>query len=76
MERERRMVFEAVSLSERFPDLSDFDVLEHINFVYRRNVRENTVLGQAILIAYATQNKSRGLDFLYPKWRAESETRS
>lgn len=63
MKLERKMVYEAVALSERFPDLSDFDVLEHINYVYRCDITTGTILGRAILIAYGTQNEHRGLDF-------------
>ncbi len=60
----RSMIYEAVRFSERFPDLSDADVLEHINYVFRTNVHDFSILGKAILIAYNTQNEHRGLDFL------------
>ena len=62
--KERKMIYEAVSLAERFPDLPDRDVLEHIEYVCRTTIAEGAVIEYAILRAYDTQNENVGLDYI------------
>ena len=43
----------AVEFGERFPDMRDFDVLEHVGYVMRtRYDNPNTVVAHEILFAY------------------------
>lgn len=60
----RKMIYDAVALAERFPDLPDIDVKEHIEYVYCVKLDENSVLWHAILLAYHTQNENLGLSLL------------
>lgn len=67
---QREMIYEAVALSERFPDLPDHEVCEHISFVFRNKpweLSETKILTLAVLTAYHTQNEMRGLDLLHRK---------
>jgi hypothetical protein len=63
--RQRKMIYEAIRLNERFPDLPDIDVLEHIEYVFSvHRIDPDSILGYAVLLAYHTQNEHRALDFL------------
>jgi hypothetical protein len=62
--RNIRMVYEAVRLAERFPDLPDVEVIDHIESVFGWNIVPDTTLERAILTAYKTQNENTGLWWL------------
>lgn len=56
-------IFEtAEELAKRFPDLSDYDVLDHVRFVHELPyIESNTVLGHAIMSAYHAENADYGM---------------
>lgn len=58
---------EAMELAHRFPDLPDGDVIDHVEYVMRMNVKEGTVLEKAILIAYNKKDSDEGMKYAYPE---------
>jgi len=52
------IVAESIMLAERFPDLSDQEVFEHIEFVCQTNpIAANSALGRTIIAAYDSRSE-------------------
>jgi len=48
----RDLIEAAVEYADRFPDQSDENVIEHVEFVYQIIIKENTVAYMIVLTAY------------------------
>lgn len=61
---EHEIVEEAAEFGRRFPDVSDQDVLDHIQYCYGRKLHDYTILGRAVLMAHRMQDENHALEFL------------
>jgi microcompartment protein CcmL/EutN len=57
---------EAVALAERFPDLPQSDVIDHVNEVVQLTIPydDSNIMYRAVIEAYAAQHVYRGFDWL------------
>ena len=54
-----KLLEEAVELAERFPDLPDFEVIEHVEYVHQIRIL-NKATEYAILSSYRAQDVEAG----------------
>lgn len=55
---------EAVEFGNRFPDVSELDFHEHIEYVLNRPIMRDSILFNALLIAFKNQNAFQGISHL------------
>jgi hypothetical protein len=61
----RKMIYETVALRERFPDLPNIDVIEHIDYVFNTSIPSGSVIEHAIIHAYDTENENAAMRFYF-----------
>ena len=57
----RRAMFEAAELAERFPDLPDQEVIDHVNYVVGlSSKKQGNIFRRAVIAAYDAKDPERG----------------